>query len=150
MDLRATATLPCTAERARTELEVLDHYPAWLTIVQSVRPAQADSSDPGPAWWVDLGARIGPLRRTKRVRMARTAGGPDHVRFDRRQIDGRAHSAWVLEAQWEEEPGGAAATFLTVSLHYGGSTPVPLLEAVLGREVRKAADRLTGRVTDIQ
>jgi len=150
MDLRADATLPCPPARARRELEVLDHYPEWLGIVLAVRPADRDPADPGPAWWVDLGARLGPLRRGKRVRMARVVAGPTHVRFERRELDDVDHPPWVLDvvlaAQGREPP----ATFATLTLHYGGAAWVPLLDAVLAAEVQRGGRRLAARVAALR
>lgn len=139
MDLSASAVLPCPPEVAYAEVADLSGYPAWLTIVREVR-----SGDDG-SWSVDLGARMGPIGRTKTVRMVRTADErPAHVRFERAELDGRQHSAWVLDARLE--PGVEGATDLVMSLHYGGARWLPLLDLVLAQEVHRAGGRLADQI----
>jgi hypothetical protein len=140
VDVRAEVTLPCTRERAHAELADLARYPAWLGIVLAASPAAPD------AWLVDLGARVGPLRRSKRVRMSRVLDQPGHLRFERRELDGVAHSSWDLDVTMAPVPGERAATFAVVSLHYGGTAWLPLLDVVLAAEVRRAGPRLAAIV----
>ncbi|MFI5040607.1 MAG: hypothetical protein ACHQNA_01950 [Acidimicrobiales bacterium] len=146
MDLRAEVELPCTLAAAHGELDELDGYPEWLGIVRSTARAAADGDDAGPAWWVDLGAGVGPLQRTKRVRMARTAVDRSSIRFERRETDGVEHAPWALSVELEEGVGRETVTFITLSLWYGGTAWVPLLDAVLATEVRRAGRRLVARV----
>ena len=79
-------------------------YPSWLQVVSAVEPVEAHRDDDGDrAWSVTLRARIGPLARSKRLRMCRTrhettADGGGAVRFERRETDGRDHAAWTMEA----------------------------------------------------
>jgi uncharacterized protein YndB with AHSA1/START domain len=139
VDLTATTVLAATPERVFAEVADLATYPRWLGIVQAAEPV-AD----GEAWSVELGARLGPFRRTKRVRMVRTVcDQPVAVRFERVEDDGRAHSPWVLRA--DLAPTGAG-TELTMHLHYGGSGWLPGLDLVLGQEVRRAGARLAARL----
>lgn len=114
----------------------LTTYPQWLGIVQAVTPD-------GDAWVVELGARLGPFKRTKRVRIVRTACDAAYVRFERAELDGREHSPWVLSA--EVRPAGEG-TELTMHLHYGGSAWLPGLDLVLAQEVRRAGARLDVRL----
>ncbi|MEX0768329.1 MAG: hypothetical protein WD029_07650, partial [Microthrixaceae bacterium] len=94
-----------------------------------------------PAWSVELRAQLGVLRRSKRLRMIRTlVEAPRLARFERQELDGRAHSDWVLEAQ--VEPTGVADCLLTMSLHYGGSMWVPLLDRLLAEEIERSRGRL--------
>jgi len=141
VDVDAAADLPVPSARAFASLADLGTYPAWLGIVQQAVPAEADARDEGPAWWVDLGAKLGPLRRTKRVRMVRTdAEEPIRVRFERVEHDGRPHPAWILTGTLEQR--GAAACHLVMHLHYGGSRSLPVADLVLAAEVRRAGGRL--------
>lgn len=118
----------------------LGSYPRWLDIVPRAEPVDAVDGDPGPAWSVDLRGQIGPLRRSKRLRMVRTVATPDElVVFERREVDGRAHSDWVLRATLER-PG--TSTVLTMELHYGGSMWVPLLDRLLADEIERSRGRL--------
>lgn len=139
MDLRATTTLAAPPERVFAEVADLSTYPHWLGIVHA-----ADPVGDALAWSVELGARLGPLRRTKRVRMVRTAWEPArHVTFERAEDDGRHHSSWVLRA--ELSPAGDG-TELAMHLHYGGSAWLPGFDLVLGQEVRRAGARLGARL----
>ncbi|MGH9166100.1 MAG: SRPBCC family protein, partial [Acidimicrobiales bacterium] len=99
MDLQSGADLPAPPDVVFAEVVDLGTYPAWLTLVQRADRLERREDEPGPAWSVDLGGRIGPIRRTKQVRMVRVEGRPPRlVRFERREHDGLAHSAWVLSA----------------------------------------------------
>ncbi len=141
MDLDATALLAQPPDRVIAAVTDLGTYPEWSGIVGSARPAHADAGDPGPAWTVDLVARLGPLARRKRVRMVREATGDEHrARFVRRELDGRSHSSWVLEATVEAEVGDR--TRLRMHLHYGGARWLPGLDLLLREETRRAGGRL--------
>lgn len=125
----------------------LGSYPRWLDIVGRAAPADPAADDPGPAWLIDLRGQLGPLRRSKRLRMVRTvADRPSHVRFERRELDGRQHSDWVLEGTIVDGRLGAASgegsTTVTMRLHYGGSLWVPMLDRVLRDEIERSRPRL--------
>ena len=140
-----TASLDTDAEPDRLFDVVADlgTYPDWLDIVPRAVPAAADDGDPGPAWSVDLRAQVGPLRRSKRLRMVRSDHtAPHRVVFERRELDDRSHSAWVLTAQ--VRPGGAGTTSLTMGLHYGGTLWVPMLDRLLADEIERSRVRLVG------
>lgn len=136
MDLTATAALAVPPARVLAEVADLATYPHWLGIVHRVAPD-------GDGWSVDIGARLGPFKKTKRVRMVRTVHDDAHVRFERAELDGREHSPWVLSA--EVRPAGAS-TELAMRLHYGGSAWLPGLDLVLAQEVRRAGSRLEARL----
>lgn len=126
--------------------EVVDlaTYPSWLGIVHAADPDDAHPDDPGPAWFVDLGLAIGPIKRTKRVRMVRTEQvAPKLARFERVEHDGGDHSAWVLTAEVEVTETGS---LLTMDLHYGGAPSLPGVETLLREEVRRAGARLEVRL----
>ena len=139
MDLtaRLVADVPPT-----TLLEVvsdLGTYPDWLDIVEAAVTAPTDPGDAGPAWEVTLRGQIGPLRRLKRLRMVRTESSEQgRVRFERSEVDGRSHSPWVLTAGVEvDDP-----VVLEMSLHYGGSLWVPMLDRLLREEIERSKGRL--------
>lgn len=138
MDLTATASLAVPPERVMAEVADLAGYPHWLGIVH-----RAEAEAGGEAWRVELGARLGPFRRTKVVRMVRTALDGRTARFERRELDGRAHSPWVLAATVAPTPAGCE---LAMHLHYGGGAWLPGLDLVLGQEVRRAGSRLQARL----
>ena len=144
VDLTASAALDVPPERVFEEVADLSTYPGWLGIVHGARPAGPHGDDPGPAWLVDVGARLGPLRRTKRVRMVRVEHQPPTlVSFERREHDGRSHPPWILTAGVE---ASGAGSLLTVALHYGGAPSLPLVDVVLGEEMRRARGRLQRRL----
>ena len=90
---------------------------------------------------VDLRGRVGPFTRSKRLRMARTfLQAPNRVLFEREELDGKEHSAWVLRAALEA--AGADACTLRMELHYDGSLFGPVLERVLGDTIERSRPRL--------
>ena len=145
MDLTATLDAACTPAELFSWVGSLDTYDEWLDIVPRTEPAPADAGDPGQAWFVTLRGRLGPLARSKRLRMVRTvheepAGErPGRAVFERRELDGREHAAWVLRAT---VTGAGAGSRLTMELHYGGSLWVPLLDRLLTGEIESSRDRL--------
>lgn len=144
MDLEGTAPLDATPDAVFAEVADLATYPGWLGIVHGAEPAPPHDGDPGPAWMVDLGAKIGPLPLTKRVRMVRTGHQtPELVRFERLEHDAERHNEWVLTA--EVEAAGAGSS-LTVRVHYGGNLPIPGIENILRDEIRKGGGRLQARL----
>lgn len=113
----------------------LSTYPAWLTLVTGAEP---DGTD---AWLVTLRARLGPLARSKRLRMMRTELREDSVRFERAETDGRDHAAWVLTASLR--PVSESISEVKVHLHYGGALWTAPLEIVLASFEGTAAERLS-------
>ena len=94
MDLSAELVAPCAPEELFGWVQDLGRYPSWLEIV-----TQAQVSEDG-SWAVDLRGRVGPLARTKRLRMVRTElVEPTRAVFERAELDGRQHSAWTLVAE---------------------------------------------------
>ncbi len=144
MDLTSTLIAACTPEQLFATVDDLASYPAWLTIVPRAEPVEAAPGDAGPAWSVDLRGRLGPLARSKRLRMVRTAHDPvRHVRFERAELDGRHHSAWVLDARVDPADDGSR---LTMALHYGGSFGGSVLERMLTDEIDRSRPRLLALV----
>jgi hypothetical protein len=148
VDMSAAMHAPCSPAALFAEVEDLSGYPAWLTIVPRAEVAVGDDGDEGPAWIVELRGRIGPLARSKQLRMVRTVHEPGHrVRFERREVDGREHSPWVLEAV--VRPAGENESTLQMSLHYGGSFGGSLLEKLLMDEIEASRPRLAERVAAV-
>lgn len=136
MDLHAEVVAPCRPDQLWTWVDDLARYPSWLEIVTRAEAIEG----PDPAWSVDLRGRLGPLARSKRLRMVRTVHEPgSHARFERAELDGRQHSPWVLDAEVMPHDDGAR---LAMGLHYGGSLFGPVLERVLREEIDRSRVRL--------
>lgn len=152
MDLTETLDVEVPPDVLLAVVEDLATYPRWLTIVPVAErelPAPPVDADEGPAWSVELRGRLGPMARSKRLRMVRTArtaatsDGPAAVRFERLERDGRQHAPWVLEAT--VAPRGAGSR-LTMHLHYGGGFGTGVLERLLRAEVDRSRPRLQALV----
>lgn len=153
MELDARAEIAVAHDRVVAALQDLATYPHWLTIVGAARsaPAHPDDGD-RPAWVVELVGRIGPFRRTKRVRMVRTAldRSVGAVRFERAEHDGRHHNTWVLTADAEAVAGRPVCTAVHVHLHYGGSRTLPGADLLLRQEAHRAGERLERHLQNLE
>lgn len=139
VELTAGLDAPYPPEAVQAWVADLGRYPRWLSIVPRAAPSPVAPGDPGPAWDVELRGRLGPLARSKRLRMVRRADVGPSVTFERRETDGRSHSAWVLRAELTPTAEG---THLAMHLHYGGSLWGPLLEHMLADEIERSRPRL--------
>jgi hypothetical protein len=120
-------------------LDDLTRYPAWTGLVSRAEP-QPPADDGRPAWAVDLRGRLGPLARSKRLRMVRTRHEhPSLVVFERSEADGRSHAAWTLAAEITEVEAGAR---VTMTFRYGGGLWGPVVERLLGDEIERSKPRL--------
>jgi hypothetical protein len=146
VDLTADLDAPCPPEVLFAHIDDLAAYPSWLEIVERAEVAEADDADEGQAaWLVDLRGRLGPLARSKRLRMVRTAcESPRLVRFERQEQDGREHSPWVLEGQVEPTADGSR---LVMRLHYGGAFGGHVLEHLLGQAIERSRPALLAQVS---
>ena len=134
MDLDASLDAPCPPAELFAWVDDLARYPQWLSIVTRAEP------DGDAAWLVDLRGRLGPLARSKRLRMARTERDPDHrAVFERIERDGRQHSPWVLRAEVTAAPAGS---HLEMRLHYGGALWGAVIERLLRDEIDQSRTRL--------
>lgn len=141
---------PTGADQAELYRVVSDlaTYPEWLELVDRVEPEPVGDGDGDgePAYLVTLRARIGPLARSKRLRMVRTVADGRRVRFERRELDGRDHSAWVLSAEVGPRDDEPHRSEVTVDLRYDGSLWSGLLDAVLQSAADDASERLQSYV----
>jgi Polyketide cyclase / dehydrase and lipid transport len=141
VDVTASMEAPCAPGRLFSFVEVLDDYPAWMPLAHRVAPAET-AADGAPAWDVELRARVGPLARSKRLRMVRTVHDPaaGAVVFERRETDGRRHSPWVLRATVVDAGEGSR---LDMHLHYGGGLWTGgLMERVLADQITAGRSKL--------
>ncbi len=147
MDLSVDLDAPCPPARLFDHIDDLADYPGWLEIVERAEPVPADPGDDGDAAWVvDLRGRLGPLARSKRLRMVRTSCEAPHVvRFERREHDGRDHSPWVLDGRVEPTESGSR---LVMRLHYGGGFGDGVLERLLGQAIERSKPVLLAQLSD--
>jgi hypothetical protein len=154
MDVTADLDAPCPPAHLFDSLDDLSSYPEWLEIVDRAEVTPSHPDDDGDAAWVvDLRGRLGPLARSKRLRMVRTTcDAPDLVRFERREHDGRNHSDWVLEAEVQPLDHGpdagpdAPASRLVMRLHYSGSFGGSVLEKLLSDAIERSRPALLERL----
>ncbi len=138
MEVIETLATPFPAATLRELVADLTNYPDWLDIVVKVEHGGTD------AWLVDLRGSVGPLARSKRLRMARTVDEMNHVRFERAEIDGRVHAPWTLDAFIEAT--GDDTSEITMRLRYGGRLWVPVMERMLRDEIARSRAHLIARL----
>jgi len=103
MDVTADLDAPVDASSVYRWVADLERYPQWLEIVTRAVAAEGHPDDAGPAWFVQLRGKIGPLSRSKQLRMVRTVADEPHaVTFERHETDGQTHSPWVLRANIDD------------------------------------------------
>lgn len=140
MNVSASMDAPASADRMFTVVEELDEYPQWMPLAHRVSRVADD--DGARAWDVEIRARLGPLARSKRLRMVRRVHDPigRRVRFEREEVDGRRHSPWILDAHVVETEGGSC---LEMHLHYGGGLWTGgLMERALTDQITAGRERL--------
>lgn len=121
----------------------LGTYPEWNDLVSSADLVAAADGDPGPAWSTTLRAQVGPFARSKKLRFVRVLlesdDGRSSVRFVRREVDGREHAAWIMEANVEP---AESRSLVTLTLSYEGGLWIPALGGVLHGAIERATERL--------
>jgi hypothetical protein len=143
VDITADVELDAEPSLVRVWIADLDRYPAWLSILAKADPL--DDSDASKAWAVELRAKVGPLARSKRLRMVRTIDEPEHLRFERAETDGRQHARWTLDVHLA--PTGTGS-HLTMVLHYGGGFGGGIVERLLDDEIESSKARLRSMLVD--
>jgi len=140
MDVYASLDAPVDCARLHLAMIDLSAYTQWLDIVYR---AEADTQSIGEdaVWNVQLRGKVGPFARSKNLRMVRTVNiAGSKVVFERKELDGRSHSAWVLTA--DISPKGEGST-VTVHLHYGGTLFTGgVLERLLADQITRGQKRL--------
>ena len=147
MDVHATLEAPCDADQLFAFVDDLASYSKWCDLVYSALPEATEPRDHGPAWAVELRARVGPFARSKLLRMVRTVHDSTHhvAVFERAERDGRKHAPWTLRASVDEADG---ASTLHMHLHYGGALwTAGVLERALADQITNGRERLTALVS---
>jgi len=151
MEIERQLLVPAPAAEVYALVDHLPAYLGWMGLVHEVEELEPDSTGPEgvsrPAWDVELRARVGPLARSKRLRMVRTVHEPVRSAvFERRELDGRSHAPWVLTAL--VEPATGSQVELTMRLSYGGSLWTgAVLQRVLDDEIRAGSENLLALVS---
>jgi hypothetical protein len=140
--MKATITesfADATVQALFAEIATLERYPRWMRLVHRVTALTPDPV--GPAWWVELRARVGPFTRSKQLRMVRTEFVPnERVTFERVQADDRDHAAWILRGEVAPVDRGVE---LTMHLEYTGQLwSMNVLGRILDDEVRRSTTEL--------
>ena len=134
MDIRVDVNLTCSAKELLPFIDDLAQYPSWMGLVHAVVP------EGERVWQVELRGKIGPFARSKRLRMVQIeTSSAEHVRFERAEVDGRSHSAWVLDAKVSHK---GSTTTLNMTLHYGGRLFSSVVERALHDEIEASKQRL--------
>jgi hypothetical protein len=141
MEIVRSVLLPGPAAAVFELVDDLGRYPEWMDLVHDVAEVVPDGSG-RRAWEVELRAQVGPLARSKRLRMVRTTHEvPERVVFERSELDGRQHSPWVLHS--EVRPADDDRVDLTMRLRYGGGLWTgAVLQRVLDDHVERGAAAL--------
>jgi ribosome-associated toxin RatA of RatAB toxin-antitoxin module len=141
MKIERTAMLRAAPEDVFELVDDLGRYPQWMDLVHDVHVVPGTTGDLR-SWDVELRAQVGPLARSKRLRMTRTIHEPtERVVFERSEVDGKRHSSWVLESSLTDQASGEVE--LTMTLTYGGNLWTgAVLERVLDDHVERGARSL--------
>jgi uncharacterized protein YndB with AHSA1/START domain len=137
VEITAEVELDAAPERVRALIADLDQYPQWLSIVAKADPVTAAAGR--DTWAVELRAKVGPLARSKRLRMVRTIDEVEHLRFERAEDDGREHAQWTLDAHLLSTGSG---THLRMVLQYSGGFGGGIVERLLAEEIDRSRMRL--------
>lgn len=137
MILEAEMDLPVAPAAVEPFISDLASYPQWMGLVHAVSPA-----DDRGGHRVELRGKIGPLARSKMLRMVKV-DDPGRIRFERCELDGRDHGRWELQAVLT--PTGTALeprTRLSITLLYEGRLWSAVVEKILTEEIERAKGRL--------
>jgi hypothetical protein len=160
MQTRVELIAPCGPGELFFHVSDLDRYPVWIGgLVYAAERLEDDSNDQ-PAWWVELRSRIGPLARSKKLRMVRTEIIEGHLAvFERREVDGREHSNWRLQVEVNSVaavgsgpdtagPEEITESHLEMTLTYEGRLWTGgILEKVLQDQIDRGRDQLLNILT---
>lgn len=148
MDRTISTNAPAEPTKVYEIVADLSTYEHWLSLIHHVEMADPGPGGDGVAWWITLRAKVGPFARSKRLRMVRVVDdAPKLVRFERQELDGKDHSAWVMQAVVEPGPVPEESV-VEVNLNYDGDLWNGLLDSVLGGVIDSAIGGLQQYVAD--
>jgi len=140
MDVYASLDAPVDCARLHLAMSDLSAFTQWLDIVYQAE-RDSEKTDDDAAWNVQLRGKVGPFARSKNLRMVRTINeAGSRVVFERRELDGRSHAAWVFTANISPKDQGST---VAVHLHYGGTLFTGgVLERLLADQITRGQQRL--------
>lgn len=145
MKIEVVHDIPASPQQILVWMSDLETFPQWTNLLHHVESQDA-SPDHDRAWQVELRGRIGPFARSKRLRMVRVdTDSPDHLRFERRELDGIEHGSWILDVR--VEPSGGETSRVRVVFEYRGRLWSGAMERLLRDEIESSKRRLTDLVT---
>ena len=114
-------------------------YSSWCGGVLDVEAAPAAEHEP-PAWFIRVGARVGLIKMSTRLRMELVIDEPPtHLAFQRRELNQPGHSRASLRVDVRATATGST---VVTTIELGASKLPPGAEALLRREVRKSSKRI--------
>jgi hypothetical protein len=124
----------------------LSVFPQWTRVLHRVEEESSPHDSPR-AWQVELRGKIGPFARSKRLRMVQVpTSEPDHLRFERRELDGVDHGVWRLDVRVHQGDPSARCD-LSAVFEYEGRLWSGAVERLLREEIESSKRRLTDLVT---
>lgn len=145
MNVEASFDAPCTPELLFSIVEDLTNITPWLDLLGGADPSPVDPSDAGPAWDATFAIKLGPLTKTKDVRLVRIVHTPPtDVVYERHEfpIEGKDTSQiamWRLTLRVTPTDTGSS---LHVHVFYGGDALGDMAEGILTKELKKSRPAL--------
>jgi hypothetical protein len=128
-------------------------WPDWIGPVVSVEPHESLSIEPvvGAAWHVEVGVKIGPFKKTSRVRieLVDVVAGEYAIfrRVERQFNDEGAQNAPAPLLEFDvrlTEQDASGLMLVATSLRFDGKFP-PGVESIVTNEMRRTIDRLSAQ-----
>ncbi len=145
MNVEATFEAPCEPELMFSLMEDLENITPWLDLLGGAERTTADPSDVGPAWDATFAIKLGPLTKTKDVRLVQIVHEPyEKVVYERHELpiegkDASQIAMWRLTMKVSPTDTGS---LLYVHVFYGAEALGDMAEGILTKELNKARPAL--------
>lgn len=149
MNVEESFEAPCSPEVLFAITEDLANISPWLDLLGDAKPASPDPSDVGPAWDATFVVKLGPLTKTKDVRLVQIEHEPyKSVVYERHEIptegkDPSKIAMWRLTLKVSPTNEGSS---LFVNVFYGGDALGDMAEGILTKELNKSKPALLKEV----
>lgn len=149
MNVEADFEAPCPPELLFSIVEDLAEISPWLDLLGDAVPCSPAQGDIGPAWDSTFAIKLGPLTKTKDVRLVRIVHkAPSEVVYERHEVpvEGRDPSQiamWRLTLKVRPVDSGSR---LDVHVFYGGDALGDMAEGILTKELKKSRPALLKEV----